>query len=115
MAFSVRFTIGAQEDLRALHAYIAKNDSEENADYVARGIVRAVLTLKELPERGAYPAELLTHGVRTYRQIFFKPYRILYRIRANTVLIAVIADGRRDMAKLLARRLGHSNSDIDQR
>jgi toxin ParE1/3/4 len=48
---------------------------------------------------------LLRIGNRSYRQIFFKPYRILYRIRANNVYIAVIADGRRDMASLLARRL----------
>jgi hypothetical protein len=44
-------------------------------------------------------------GSRAYRQIFFKPYRIRYRIRANTVFIAVIADGHRNMASLLARRL----------
>jgi toxin ParE1/3/4 len=51
---------------------------------------------------------LLAQGNRSYRQIFFKPYRILYRIRSNTVFIAVIADGRRDMASLLARRLSGS-------
>jgi toxin ParE1/3/4 len=44
-------------------------------------------------------------GNRSYRQLFFKPYRILYRIRANTVYIALIADGRRDMKSLLLRRL----------
>jgi toxin ParE1/3/4 len=44
-------------------------------------------------------------GNRSYRQIFFKPYRILYRIRGNAVYIAVIADGRRDMALLLSRRM----------
>jgi toxin ParE1/3/4 len=49
-------------------------------------------------------------GNRSYRQIFFKPYRILYRIRANTVTVALIADGRRDMAALLARRLTRSKA-----
>jgi toxin ParE1/3/4 len=44
-------------------------------------------------------------GSRSYRQILFKPYRILYRIRADVVFIAVIADGRRNMAPLLTRRL----------
>jgi toxin ParE1/3/4 len=105
MAFTVRFTLGARNDLRALHAYIAKNDALENADYVAREIVRTALTLRELPARGAHPPELLAMGNRSYRQIFFKPYRILYRIRANFVYIAVIADGRRDFSSLLARRL----------
>jgi len=105
MAFTVRFTKSAQIDLRALHAYISKHDSMGSADYVAREIVRAAMTLRDFPERGAHPAELLEMGSRSYRQIFFKPYRILYRIRGKTVYIAVIADGRRDMTPLLARRL----------
>jgi toxin ParE1/3/4 len=105
MAVTVRFTLGAREDLRAIHAYISKSDSLENADRVAREIVRAALTLSDFPDRGVYPPELLQLGSRSYLQIFFKPYRILYRMNANTVFVAVIADGRRDMAPLLARRL----------
>lgn len=108
MAFRVRFTIGAREDLHEIHAHIAANDSIENADYVAREIVRASLTLQSFPKRGAHPPELLAMGNRSYRQVFFKPYRILYRIRANTVFVAVIADGRRDMATVLRRRLRNS-------
>jgi toxin ParE1/3/4 len=108
MPFAVRFTKGAREDLHDLHAYISENDSLDNADYVAREIIRAVLALRYFPNRGAHPPELLRMGSRSYRQIFFKPYRILYRIRANTVYIAVIADGRRDMASLLARRMRSS-------
>jgi toxin ParE1/3/4 len=105
MSFSVQFTTGARKDLRSIHEYICKNDSLENADYVAREIVRAALALQELPHRGAHPPELLKVDNRAYRQVFFKPYRILYRIRANTVYIAVIADGRRNMKALLMRRL----------
>jgi len=105
MAFTVRFTSGARDDLRAIHAYIAKNDSLENADYVAREIVKTALALRTSPQRGAYPPELLDLGSRAYRQVLFNPYRILYRVRSNTVFIALIADGRREMAALLARRL----------
>ncbi len=105
MAFAVRFTVGAQKDLRSIRAYIAEKDSQEKADYVAQSIVRAALTLKDFPKRGAYPPELLARGNRNYRQVFFKPYRILYRIRANDVYVALIADGRRNMAPLLVRRL----------
>jgi toxin ParE1/3/4 len=105
MAFFVRFSAGAHRDLRGIHAYILKNDSQENADYVAREIVRSALNLRELPQRGAHPPELLALEKFAYRQLFFKPYRIIYRIRANTVFIALIADGRRDMKSLLMRRL----------
>jgi len=105
MAFKVRFTVAARDDLREIHAYISLHDSPANADYVSREIVRAVLALRDYPNRGAHPPELLAMGNRSYRQLFFKPYRILYRIRANAVYIAVIADGRRDMKSLLMRRL----------
>jgi toxin ParE1/3/4 len=105
MAFNVRFTSGARKDLQAIHQFIARNDSMEAANYVARQIVRAALTLQDFPNRGAHPPELLRQGRPDHRQLFFRPYRILYRIRAKTVFIAVIADGRRDMAALLSRRL----------
>ena len=108
MDYTVRFTSVARIDLRGIHAWIAKNDSMENANYVAREIVRVALTLREFPQRGTHPPESLLQGNRSFRQLLFKPYRIFYRIRAKTVFIALIADGRRDMASLLARRFGGS-------
>ena len=43
-----------------------------------------------------------------YREIFFKPYRIIriiYRVMEDNVHVLVMADGRRDMQTLLQRRL----------
>ena len=62
-------------------------------------------SLATLPERGSYPPELLALGIREYRQSFFKPYRVIYRVIGKQVIIYVITDGRRDMKSLLARRL----------
>jgi len=104
MRFAVRFTTGARSDLRAIHASITRTDSVENADRVSREIVRAALRLGNLAHRGTNPPELARQGRRVDRQIFFKPYRILYRICGDTVFIGLIADGRRDTAPLLARR-----------
>ena len=48
-------------------------------------------------------------GIQDYRQVFFKPYRLIYRLHGKQVVVYLIADGRRDMPALLARRLlGHS-------
>ncbi len=44
-------------------------------------------------------------GFGKYREIFFKPYRIIYRVVEDNVYVMVIADGRRDMRALLERRL----------
>jgi toxin ParE1/3/4 len=72
---------------------------------VAERLQKAFGSLSENPHRGAYPKELLSIGVREYREIFFKPYRIIYRVIDNKVYVLFIADGRRDMQTLLQRRL----------
>ena len=49
--------------------------------------------------------ELRLLGIKEYPQAFFKPYRIIYRVIDEQVVVYVIADGRRDMQTLLSRRL----------
>ncbi len=43
--------------------------------------------------------------MREYRQVFFKPYRLIYRVVERKVYVHLIVDGRRDMQGLLSRRL----------
>jgi hypothetical protein len=52
-----------------------------------------------------YPRELATLGMREYRQLYLKPYRVIYRIIGQRVYIYLIADERREMASLLTLRL----------
>jgi toxin ParE1/3/4 len=61
--------------------------------------------LARFPERGSHPKELLALGIREYRQVHFKPYRVIYRVIGPRVYITLISDGRRDMQTLLTRRL----------
>ncbi|MEE8434661.1 MAG: type II toxin-antitoxin system RelE/ParE family toxin, partial [bacterium] len=68
-------------------------------------IEQAITSLAESPERGAVPAELSLLGIRSHREVFFKPYRIVYRVLPDSVAVVLIADGRRDMQALLQRRL----------
>lgn len=105
MSCSVVFTKSAARDIEELDAYITKNDSAESAEYLLKKIEDAILSLSNQPERGVFPKELSSLGIRDYREIFFKPYRIIYRIIDNTVFIYLIVDGRRDMQTLLNRRL----------
>jgi len=62
-------------------------------------------SLATFPERGSHPKELLQLGIRDYRQTYFKPYRVIYRVVGQRVYVYLIVDGRRDMQTLLARRL----------
>jgi len=105
MAFQVLLTDDASRDLEELYDYIESHDAPGKADYVLDQIANAFSSLSENPERGAYPKELLAVGLREYREIFFKPYRIIYRVLIKNVYVMVIADGRRDMQALLQRRL----------
>ncbi|MBL8475193.1 MAG: type II toxin-antitoxin system RelE/ParE family toxin [Methyloversatilis sp.] len=103
--FEVLLTDGAEQDLEALHDYIAEFDCVANANYVLDELMAVVESLSKFPERGSYPKELVGLGIKEYRQTFFKPYRVIYRITGNQVIIYLIADGRRDMQSVLARRL----------
>jgi len=47
---------------------------------------------------------LLALGIREYRETAFKPYRIVYRVTGKRLYVYLIADGRRDLQSLLARR-----------
>ena len=105
MPFAVFLTHDAARDLDELYDYIALHDRPKKADYVLEQIEKAFSRLSEFPERGAYPKELLAIGIREYREIFFKPYRILYRVLDKKVYVLLIVDGRRDMQTLLQRRL----------
>ena len=105
MAYQVNITRRAAGDLQRLHTYIAKNDSPERAGYVLNQISSIVERLYELPERGTVPRELAALGIHEFREVFFKPYRLLYYVEDTAVFIVLIADGRRDMQSLLQRRL----------
>ncbi|QRV24711.1 type II toxin-antitoxin system RelE/ParE family toxin [Marinomonas foliarum] len=105
MSYQVFLTDDAAYDIEALYEYIETHDALENADYVLDNIEEAFLSLADNPERGTYPNELLAIGLREYREIYFKPYRIIYRISSQSVYVMLIADGRRDMQSLLERRL----------
>ena len=103
--FEVLLTEGAERDLEDIHSYIAEHDSMANADHVLDAVLAAAERLARLPQRGSHPRELLALGIREYRQVFFKPYRVIYRIAGRQVIVHLIVDGRRDMQSLLARRL----------
>lgn len=103
--FKVLLTEGAEQDLEAIHDYISEFDCVANANFVLDELTSVVESLSRFPEGGSYPKELVGLGIKEYRQTGFKPYRLIYRITGSQVIIYLIADGRRDMQSVLARRL----------
>lgn len=103
--YEVLLTEGAERDLESIRDYIAEFDSTASASYMLDRLLKVTKTLANFPERGSYPRELIALGIRDYRQTSFKPYRVIYRVLGQRVYIHLIADGRRDLQSLLARRL----------
>jgi len=103
--YRVRLTEDAEQDLIDIYRYIALRDSVENAAYVLDHLESLCSRLTELPERDHVPPELDRIGVTSYREVNFKPYRVIYEVIRQDVFIHCILDGRRDIASLLERRL----------
>ena len=105
MTFQVQLTRDAVRDLEEIYDYIERRVSSARAQHVLGEIEKVFRSLCTHPRRGSFPTELLDIGIREYRELLFKPYRIIYRVVDEIVYVLVIADGRRDMQSLLQRRL----------
>ena len=103
--YRVKLTEGAADDLYEIHRYVESQDTAERADALLAEIERVVGKLENMPQRGHYPPELERIGVKQYRELHHKPYRIIYEIDGTDVVVYCILDGRRDMQTLLQRRL----------
>lgn len=103
--YEVLLTRGAERDLESIYDYIAEFDDVASADRVLDKLMDVAHGLEQFPERGTYPKELAALGIKDYRQVTFKPYRLIYRVVANKVVVYLIVDARRDMQSVLAQRL----------
>jgi len=103
--YRVRLADEAERDLVDIYQYVAAHDSKETADSLLDEIETLCAKLSSLPQRGHVPAELERVAVTTYREVHFKPYRVIYEVIGREVFVPCVLDGRRDMQSLLERRL----------
>jgi toxin ParE1/3/4 len=103
--FRVHIIGDAEDDIFDICTYIARNDSAGNAPYVLGRLHQTCESLSENPRRGHLPPELERIGVSEYREMHFKPYRIIYNISDRDVYLYCVLDGRRDLKDLMERRL----------
>jgi toxin ParE1/3/4 len=105
MNYPIRWTSAALRDLEEPGFWIAEHDSPEKAGYVLDRLDESIAKLSTMPRRGSHPHELPPGTEAEFRQIFFKPYRIIYEVAAREVIIHALVDGRRNLQSLLLRRL----------
>lgn len=102
----VRWSEAAQRDLDDIVDFIAR-DSEINAAVVLGRLQQQALSLDLFAERGRRIPELAggRRSQRTHwRELLVRPWRIVYAVEGESVLVLAVVDGRRDFRAWLARR-----------
>jgi len=102
--FRVQWAEVAVRDLEELVSYIAV-DSETDAARVLNRLEKRAVALESNPGRGRVVPELAHFGMRTWRELVVRPYRLVYRIEGETVTVLAVLDGRRDLEDVLLERL----------
>ena len=101
----VIWTQVADDDLDEILTFIA-TDSPLSARKLLARLRRKADSLATMAERGRVVPELAFFGIRTWRELLVKPYRLVYRMSADdTVYISAVFDGRRDLQDVLLERL----------
>ena len=105
MPYSIYLTRHAAGDMDDIYEYVALNDVYGKADRLIENIEIVIASLSENPHRGSFPRELTSIGIKAFREVFSGPYRIIYQVIEHSVFVMLVTDGRRDMQRLLQRRL----------
>ena len=105
MKFTVYLVLDAKNDLLDIYRYVSQNDSVEKANRLIDNLEKTIMKLETMPLRGHYPPELERIGVLEFREVFYKPYRIIYQVIKSNVYVHCVLDGRRDLQDLLQQRL----------
>ena len=105
MNYTVHLIGDAEQDLLEIYGDVARHDSPAKADRLLDNLERTILKLESMPPRGHVPPELERVGVTEFREVFFKPYRIIYQALKSDVYVHCVLDGRRALQDLLEDRL----------
>lgn len=102
--FDVRWADVAIRDLERIVDYIAR-DALLAAQRLFDQIAARSVALSTSPLRGRVVPELARFEIATYRELLVPPYRLMYRVDGERVLVVAVFDGRRDLQDVLLARL----------
>ena len=98
MSLGLRWTERAVNQLGAIAEYIALVSpvyAEQTVDHIVARLGQA----QDFPESGRRVAEAPTHELR---ELIEPPYRLIYRISADAVVVIAIVHGKQDLPRHLS-------------
>ncbi len=103
-SFRVRWAEVAAEDLLSIIDYVVDRDGVDAAERLYDQITQAAQSLVTMPRRYRIVPELEAEGIRGYRELLVGPYRLMFAIRDDDVVVLTAVDGRRDLGEVLIER-----------
>ena len=97
MAISIRWSPRAVSQLEEICQHIAK-DSEQYACLFAKRVMAIVQSIPRFPQSGRMVPE---YGRNDLREKLYGNYRIVYRLKDDTIEIVVITHGARLLENVL--------------
>ncbi|MCD6589102.1 MAG: type II toxin-antitoxin system RelE/ParE family toxin [Candidatus Fermentibacteraceae bacterium] len=95
----------AEDDIYDICTFAAISNSPERADKLFKSLRKTCESLADFPLKGHVPPELERVTVFEYREVRCTSYRIIYRLRNESVFIHCVLDSRRNIQEILHRRL----------
>ena len=99
MAFLIRWSPEAIEDLESIADYISRD-----SDYYARSVISKFMdTIRRISEQPFIGRVLPKIEKEEIRESFVYNYRLIYRIKNNTITVIAIIHGKRLFENIMDR------------
>ena len=102
--YDITWTRTAVRDLDEILEYIAAERGVDQALQVYETLRHSIASLTTLPRRFRQVPELRDAGLFEYRECIERPYRLVFRLCDQRVVVLAILDSRRDLGELLIQR-----------
>jgi plasmid stabilization system protein ParE len=94
----------AKKDLYDIIDFISL-DKKDVAKKIYNKLKEKAKSLELMPKKGRIIPELENYNIDLYREIIENPWRIIYRIDNQEVIILAIIDGRRNVEDIIFERI----------